>query len=90
MAFTKFNRATNDGYEDWIWVHDRAHVWVVRYSAGERYEAYRSIVRVPKGRRPWAVNNKRISNGDFFPTLAAAMEAAEVVAGQSQDNAKAE
>lgn len=64
------------------WKHKTKPVWIVFYPAvqGVRqafYEAYKAIQPVPKGREPYSVDNRRISNGHGYPTLEEAMEAAQ-------------
>lgn len=65
-----------------VWVHKTKAVWIVFYEAvkGVRlayYQAYRAVVKVPAGREPWTVDNRRIGDANHgFPTLEAAMEAA--------------
>lgn len=65
-----------------VWLHKSKPVWIVFYDAIEglrlsRYEAYRSVNRVPKGREPWSVDNKALSpHKDGFRTIEEAFAAA--------------
>lgn len=64
---------------DPIWVHESAPVWIVHYAATnvrrEFWQAYRAVAHLPRGRRPWAVDNRRL-NADGYPSLKSAMQAA--------------
>jgi hypothetical protein len=63
-----------------VHLHSRAPVWVVHYPAtrdhAEHWQGYRAIARVPAGRMPWTVDNRRISS-ETFASLDAALAAAE-------------
>jgi len=78
---TAFRKVTRPGDPDGIWMRKDAPVWIVYYNAvpGIRpafYEAYRAIHPVPAHRQPWSIDNRRLSDGNGFPTLAAAKQAA--------------
>lgn len=66
-----------------VWLHKDKPVWIVFYAAVEGvrlayYQAYRAVEPVKKGRDPWSVDNRRIGDPNHgFPTLEAAMQAAE-------------
>ena len=67
-----------------VWQHVSAPVWVREYTGQDiytptRYGAYKSIERVPEGRKPWAVNNVRVAPmaTNLQAALNAAIEAAE-------------
>jgi hypothetical protein len=68
-----------------VWLHKSKPVWIRFYAAvdGVRfayYQAYRSVERVPSGRAPWSVDNRRLGHPDHgYPTLESAMQAAEEV-----------
>jgi hypothetical protein len=78
----KFNKVERDcGF---VWMHDSAPVWIVKYDAittgphrrAAFYQAYRAVQPVPKGRMPWSIDNRRIGTEDGFATLTAAQQAA--------------
>ena len=65
------------------WLHRTAPVWVREYVGQDiyqptRYMAYKAIERVPEGRKPWTVNNVRVSSvhNTPGPAINAAIEAA--------------
>lgn len=77
-TFTKVFRDTDP---EGIWLREDKPVWIVHYPAvkGIRlafYEAYRAIHPVPKGRDPWSIDNRRLSDGSGFSTLQEAKAAA--------------
>lgn len=63
-----------------VWLHETKPHWIVHYPAtrvtGEHYQAYRSVERIPAGRKPWTVDNRRIGTQDGYRTLDEAMQAA--------------
>jgi hypothetical protein len=65
------------------WLHETKPVFVVEYSAtnvrGRHFQAYRAVEKVPKGRNPWTVDNRRIGNESGFQTLEEAQTAANEV-----------
>lgn len=67
-----------------VYVHTGAPVFVVHYDAtdvrAEHWQGYRAVVKVPAGRMPWTVDNRRIGGERGFASLDAALEAAEAVA----------
>lgn len=71
--------------EPWetVWLHKEKPVWIVFYenSTHEQfsfYQAYRPVSKVPSGRDPWTVDNRRLGPADRgFKTLETAMQAAE-------------
>lgn len=77
-AFTVVRRPTDP---EGVWLHNDKPVWVVHYPAtevrGEHWQGYRSVEHIPAGRKPWAVNNKRIGGERGFASLEAALAAAE-------------
>jgi hypothetical protein len=49
-----------------VWLHHTAPVWVREITGQDihiptRYMAYKAVERVPEGRKPWTVNNVRVS-----------------------------
>lgn len=67
--FQIFNRPTG-----LVLIHRTAHVWIVHYEVTGNmkpsfYCAYRAAAHVPKGRDPWAVDNKRIGSQEGVRTL---------------------
>jgi len=74
--FQKVERAPHSA----CWVHETKPHWIVHYPAtrvmGEHYQAYRAVERVPEGRKPWSVDNRRIGSPDGFRALDEAMQAA--------------
>lgn len=73
--FTKVQRPTDD-----VMLHMDAPVYVVHYPAtyarAEHWQAYRAVAHLPRGRFPWTVDNRKLSQ-DGFPTLEAALQAAD-------------
>ncbi len=63
-----------------IWQHETKPHWIVHYPGtrvrGEHYQAYRAVARVPAGRNPWTVDNRRIGSEDGFATLEMAIHVA--------------
>lgn len=49
-----------------VWLHKTKPVWVAEYHrAGTNeiyFQAYRAMVSVPEGMKPWDVPNKRLGN----------------------------
>ena len=62
------------------WLHETKPNWIIHYPAtratAAHYQAYRAVERVPEGRKPWTVDNRRIGSPDGFVTLDQAMQAA--------------
>lgn len=67
-----------------VWLHKSKPVWVVMYDGVpgsntnrfDSWQAYRAVQKVPQGRQPWTVDNKRIGPDDGYPTEAEAFKAA--------------
>lgn len=63
-----------------VHLHNAKPVWVVHYPAtqdrAEFWQGYRAVVKVPSGRMPWTVDNRRIGSDRGFPSLEAALVAA--------------
>jgi hypothetical protein len=63
------------------WQHDQYPVWVVHYPATHRaaahYQGYKAVERVPNGRVPFTVDNRRVGPEFGFKTLDEAMIACE-------------
>lgn len=63
-----------------VYARRDAPVWVVHYPAtmdrAEYWQGYRAVAKVPAGRAPWAVDNRRIGSDRGFPSLEAAIAAA--------------
>ncbi len=64
-----------------ILMHKTEPVWIVGYEAidGVRapfWQGYRAVAHIPKGRKPWTVDNRRITSERGFPTIEAAIAAA--------------
>lgn len=63
------------------WVHKSRPIWVTHYPSTRLraafFQAYRAIQKVPAGRAPWTVDNRRIGSEDGFETLEQAVHAAE-------------
>lgn len=63
------------------WQHNAKHVFVVEYAAtrnkAPHWQAYRAIQPVPKGRKPWTIDNRRIGSEDGFQTLDDALHAGD-------------
>jgi hypothetical protein len=80
-GFTKVIRPTDP---EGILLRDDAPVWVVHYPAtegrAEFWQGYRPVAKVPAGRKPWAVDNRRIGTERGFASLDAAIAAAAGVA----------
>lgn len=74
------------------WLHMDAPVWVVKYdgvpgSQTHRYDswqAYRAVERVPAGRDPWTVDNRRIGPESGYASEAEAFSAAKDFIRNSQ------
>lgn len=70
------------------WLHDSGAMWIVRYEAvpgGREYDvfhAFRVVAKLPKGRDPWTVDNRRLSP-EPFRSLNAAAEAVYAIAKAS-------
>lgn len=63
------------------WLHTSKPVWIVKYDAiknlrADFWQAYRTTVPVPEGRRPWTIDNRAIGTERGYPSLVAAMRAA--------------
>ncbi len=62
------------------WLHETKPHWIIQYQAtratAAHYQAYRAVERVPQGRNPWTVDNRRIGSPDGFATLEQAIQAA--------------
>jgi hypothetical protein len=79
---TKFKKITRHGSE--TWQHLTAPVWIVRYEGIEgsnthrydKYQAYRAVEKMPNGRDPWTVDNRRIGPENGYSTLDKAFIAA--------------
>lgn len=76
MSFSLVHREHGD-----CWLHDAKPAWIVHYQAtqdrAQFYQAYRTVARVPAGRDPWTVDNRRIGTERGFPTFDEAAQAAE-------------
>lgn len=72
--FTKVSRPHGE-----CWLHNSRPVWIVEYSGtrvrGPFFQAYKAVEKVPAGRDPWTVDNRRIGTEDGFQTLQEAAEA---------------
>lgn len=70
-------------FDQTIHMHRSKPVWVVHYQAtqdrAEHWQGYRAVAKVPAGRDPWTVDNKRIGTERGFASLDAALAAAEAV-----------
>lgn len=66
------------------WLHETAPVWVVKYdgvpeSNTHRYDSwqvYKAVERVPAGRDPWTVDNRRLGGESGWATSEQAFRAA--------------
>lgn len=67
------------------WLHFARPMWIVRYPAtdarAEHYQAYRAVMPVLPGRKPWSVDNRRIGGDRGFATLEQAVRAARYAEG---------
>lgn len=46
------------------WVHRDSNTWITRYphsADGELFIAYQAVAKVPRGRQPWTVDNRRLT-----------------------------
>lgn len=63
-----------------VYLHNAAPVFVVHYEATdvrtEHWQGYRAVGKVPAGRMPWSVDNRRIGTERGYPSLLAALSAA--------------
>ena len=80
-GFDRVERSMGSGY---AFLHKSAPVWIVEYSVTPRegvssWGAYVAIVKVPKGRMPWTVDNKRVCEltTDFGTAVKACADRAE-------------
>jgi hypothetical protein len=69
-----------------VLVHNSKPIWIVRYNYNTsggiqreqvNWQVYYPTVKVPEGRHPWTVDNRRIGNGEGFKTLPQALDVAE-------------
>ena len=65
-----------------VWLHNDKPVWVVHYECTDRrddfWQGYKAVQRVPKGRMPWSIDNRRIGpEKRGFRTLGEALKAAD-------------
>jgi hypothetical protein len=68
------------------------NVWIVEYEFHQGYPrkhyiCYRSVERVPAGRKPWTVDNRRINNDPIF-SLGGAMDLATAFINKQMETAK--
>jgi hypothetical protein len=60
-------------------VHASKPLWVVHYPAtmdrAEHWQGYRAVAKLPAGRDPWTVDNRRIGSERGFASLEAAIAA---------------
>lgn len=84
MAHSEFTEVQRPWDQSPIYLHNTAPVWVVQYEAtqdrAQFWQGYRPVAKVPAGRMPWSVDNRRIGTDRGFPTLDAALAAAIAVA----------
>lgn len=77
-AFTEVQRPWS---QTPAYLHNTKPVFVTHYEAtdvrSEHWQAYRAATTVPAGRMPWTVDNRRIGSDRGFPSLDAALAAAE-------------
>lgn len=66
------------------WTHPTQPIWVKFYPQTPvrvaHYQAYRAVAKVPAGRKPWSVDNRRIGDELGFASLDAAIAACMGVA----------
>jgi hypothetical protein len=81
-----FHLVEHTGPWDMAYLHRTKHTFVIQYEKddGMRYQAYRAVAKVPKGRLPWTVDNRRISGrhkdldrDGYYKSLEAALVAAD-------------
>lgn len=54
-------------------LHNTKPVWIVEYSATQirprHWQTYKAMHKVPKGRDPWTINNRRVGPENGIATL---------------------
>lgn len=76
---------------DGTYVHEFAPVWLRFYPNTDRrprfdnshWQAYRAVEKVPAGRAPWSVDNRRLSPDGFATAEEAAAAACALIAREA-------
>lgn len=71
------------GPHDDCWLHDTKPMWIVHYPAtgvrAEFWQAYRAVAKIPTGRMPWTVDNRRVGTDRGFASFEEAAQAVEAL-----------